>query len=278
MLTIENNFLKVSCKPHGAELTSIFSKQTQSEYLWQAGKEWTKYAPVLFPIVGQLKDNTYFHKEKEYKLERHGFARNLKFACPASGGEIGKLDGESIEFILRSNDDTLKVFPFEFVLKIIYKLSNDKLIVEYKVENTGNDKMYFSIGAHPAFKIPIPPAPQKGVLEKENYHDYFLEFSEKENAPRWLLQNGLIAEQETFFSNQTILPLTKKLFYNDALVFKSLKSETISIKSKKSNTGLHFHCKGFPYFGIWAAKDADFVCLEPWCGVADSINSTQLNN
>lgn len=268
MITIENAFLKVSCKPEGAELTGIFSKQTGLEYLWQAGKEWTKHAPVLFPIVGQLKDNTYYHKEKDYKLERHGFARNLKF-------EIEDSKTDCVTFILKSNSETLKIFPFEFALRITYSLSYDKLSVEYKVENTGYDEMYFSIGAHPAFKIPYPPSPHKGVYEYENYDDYFLEFSEKENAPRWLLQSGLIAESESFLLNQSILPLTKKLFYNDALVFKILKSETISIKSKKSSNGLYFHCKGFPYFGIWAAKDADFVCLEPWCGIADSINTNQ---
>ena len=263
MVTIENNFLKFSCKEQGAELTSIFSKQTQLEYLWQAGNEWNKHAPVLFPIVGQLKNNTYIWQNKEYKLDRHGFARTMKF-------EVGNLQNESVEFILKSNADTLTVFPFEFVLRIIYKLINDALVVEYTVENKNKSEMHFSIGAHPAFKVPL--------LDNENYGDHYLEFSEKEIAPRWLLQNGLIAEPEIFFSDSTILPLAKKLFYDDALVFKNLKSETISIKNKKTNHGLHFHCKGFPYFGIWAAKDADFICLEPWHGIADNVNHNQQLN
>ncbi len=260
MITIENNFLKVFCKPEGAELISIFSKQTQLEYLWQAGEKWPKHAPVLFPIVGQLKDNTYFYNDKEYKLERHGFARAMKF-------DIEHSEASAVTFILSSNSETLKAFPFNFTLNISYTLSNDKLIVEYNVKNTGSDEMCFSLGAHPAFKVPLT----SGL----NYNDYYLEFSEKENAKRWNLQNGLIAEPVTFFSNQDILNLTKKLFYSDALVFKNLKSEKISIKSVKSSNGLHFQCSGFPYFGIWAAKDADFVCLEPWHGIADSIHTNQ---
>jgi galactose mutarotase-like enzyme len=258
MISIENDFLIVKAKEEGAELTSVFNKETNLEYIWQAGKEWAKHAPVLFPIVGQLKDNTYLYNGKSYILERHGFARNLQFT-------VYNLQSEKIEFILRASGETLKIFPFHFELKIIYSIDKNKLTVKYEVRNTGENKLLFSIGAHPAFKIPLS--------ENELYEDCFLEFNKSEFAERWKLQNGLISgEKETVLNSTNILPLKKSLFHDDALVFKNLESDLISIKSKKSNHGLHFCFKGFPYFGIWAAKDADFICLEPWHGIADSVN------
>jgi len=261
MIKIENDFLIVKAKQDGAELTSIFNKKTNLEYLWQAGKEWAKHAPVLFPVVGQLKNNIYFCNEKSYSLERHGFARGLQFA-------VSSPESDNMGFLLKSADSTLKIYPFHFELKIIYSILENKLNVKYEVENSGNEKMLFSVGGHPAFKIPLK--------ENETYEDYFLEFNKNEFAERWKLQNGLISEEkEVILNNANILSLKKSLFYNDALVFKNLKSDIISIKNKKSNHGLHFHFKGFPYFGIWAAKDADFICLEPWHGIADSVNHNQ---
>ncbi len=261
MIKIENDFLIVKAKSEGAELTSIFNKKTMLEYLWQAGKEWTKHAPVLFPIVGQLKDNVYFYNGEKYSLERHGFARGLPFA-------VGISETNRMELVLNSSAETLKIFPFQFGLKIIYSLEGNTLNVKYEVSNRGNEKMFFSIGAHPAFKIPLSV--------KETYDDYFLEFNKKELAERWKLQSGLIVdEKEIVLNNTNILSLRKSLFDNDALVFKNLKSDLISIKNKKSNHGLNFYFKGFPYFGIWAAKNADCVCLEPWHGITDNINYNQ---
>ncbi|MEP7168827.1 MAG: aldose 1-epimerase family protein [Bacteroidota bacterium] len=261
MIEIENDFLIVKAKAEGAELTSIFNKKTNLEYLWQAGKKWAKHAPVLFPIVGQLKDNIYFYNGKSFSLERHGFARSLQFTVSIS-------ESNTMEFILNSSVQTLKIYPFPFELKIVYSISENRLIVKYDVKNADSKKMFFSIGAHPAFKIPL--------TENESYEDYFLEFNKKEFSERRKLQNGLIAdEKEVVLNNTNILPLKKSLFYNDALVFKNLKSDLISVKNKKSNHGLHFYFKGFPYFGIWAAKDADFICLEPWHGIADSVKHNQ---
>jgi galactose mutarotase-like enzyme len=261
MLKIENDFLLVKAKEEGAELTSIFNKETNLEYLWQAGNEWPKHAPVLFPIVGQLKDNFFIYEEEKYFLERHGFARNLKFS-------VLKSDITQTGFLLKSSDETLKIYPFEYELKIIYSIIENKLNIKYEVKNSGKRKMFFSIGAHPAFKIPLN--------EMESYEDYFLQFNKNEFAERWKLQGGLIAdEKEIVLNNTNELHLKNSLFYNDALVFKNLSSDLITIKSKKSKHGLHFNFKAFPYFGIWAAKDAGFVCLEPWHGIADSINHNQ---
>ncbi len=263
MISLENSFLQITCQQKGAELTSIKSKKTNLEYLWQAGSQWPKHAPVLFPFVGQLNTNSYFFNNKKYIMERHGFARTMNF-------NVKNKTNNEIEFILSSNADTFKIFPFEFDFLVEYSLIKTTLNVVYKVV-CKSDEMFFSVGAHPAFKIPLQ--------NSEKYSDYYLEFSEAEVTQRWKLKSGLIDEPVDFFNGIKILPLTYQLFYDDALVLKNLSSKIITIKNSKTKHGLRFECKGFPYFGIWAAKDADFICLEPWHGIADSINHNgQLTN
>ena len=261
MLKIENDILIVTSKPSGAELCSIYNKQTKLEYLWQAGLAWPKHAPVLFPIVGQLKNNSYVHEGKTYSMDRHGFARTMTFLTTDHRPE-------EIEYSLMYDEETMNVFPFQFELLINYEVIDATLNILYTVINHGQANMYFSIGAHPAFKVPL-------TIE-ENYDDYYLRFSKTENTERWLLNNGLLDNSTApFLVNKNDLQLTKSIFYDDALVFKNLKSDNISILSKKSEHGLKFQFEGYPYFGIWAAKDADFICLEPWHGIADHLTATQ---
>ena len=168
-------------------------------------------------------------------------------------------------FSLSSTPASREKYPFDFELQIGYQLIEDNLQVNYMVENTGPDVLYFSIGAHPAFKVPLV----KGTA----YEDQYLEFNEMENSGRWpIVAEGLIKNEPVpFLQHTSILKLTRTLFNEDALVFKDLKSDKISIKSKAHAHGLDFYFGGFPYLGIWAAKNADFVCIEPWCGIADSV-------
>jgi galactose mutarotase-like enzyme len=129
--------------------------------------------------------------------------------------------------------------------------------------------MYFSVGGHPAFRVPLEASAR--------YEDYYLEFDAVENAGRWAVsRDGLIEITEApLMSGTNTLPLTKELFFQDALVFKQLTSSKVSLKSHTTPHGLDFDFSGFPYLGIWAAKNADFVCIEPWCGIADPVNSNQ---
>jgi galactose mutarotase-like enzyme len=257
-INLSNNYITAGIKKTGAELFSLINKENNLEYMWQAGKEWPKHSPVLFPIVGTLKENQYIYKGKKYSLERHGFARTMIF-------DAEKKSETEATFTLKSNNETKRNYPFEFTLTINYKLIEHTVEIKYIVTNIGNDELFFSIGAHPAFKIPL--------MRNEKYSDYFLEFNKIENADRWLLENGLIANREKFFNNAAKLQLSKDLFFNDALVFKGLNSDCISLKG--NNHGLNFRFRDFPYFGIWAAHNADFVCLEPWHGIADDVNSSQ---
>ena len=258
---LENDVLKIAISSKGAELQSVYSKATQLEYLWSGDANfWGKKSPVLFPIVGGLKSNEYNFNDKKYNLSKHGFARDNEF-------EVEEIDNASIRFTLKSNADTLQCFPFEFEFCIEYTIENNQLYCKYFISNNADNTLYFSVGAHPAFRVPL--------TDSTTFEDWYVAFSSTENCGIYPLNEaGLIKEDDTpFFENSKQLALTKELFYKDALVFKELQSTAISIKSDKVENGLTMHFDGFTYFGIWSAKDADFVCLEPWCGIADSENT-----
>ncbi|MBO9153741.1 aldose 1-epimerase family protein [Chitinophaga sp. GCM10012297] len=262
MMEIANEYIRVQVSAQGAELQSIVRKDNQLEYLWSGDPAfWGKKSPVLFPIVGGLKNNAYQYKGKTYQLGRHGFARDMAF-------NVNEHTPTSITFSLSDNEQTLDKYPFPFTLTVRYAIQNATLKVGYSVQNTGDEPMYFSIGAHPAFKVPL--------TEGTSFDDYSLHFSEAEQAPVWPLSDeGLIQTTPVpYLEDTTALPLEKPMFYKDALVFKHLASETISIRSDKTPHGLEVSFPGFPYMGIWSAKNADFVCIEPWCGIADHVNAS----
>lgn len=257
MITLSNNDITIVVNEKGAELQSIQYKGI--EYLWQADVTfWSKHAPVLFPIVGELKDGKYIFNNKEYKLSRHGFARDRMFTAEQTSPA-------SANFILTNDEETLTVFPFEFSFSVEYIIKETEVFCSYQVQDTGNNLMYFSVGGHPAFNVPLN--------KKLVYTDYDLQFENDDELKRYLLQNGLLSgETETIQLNNKTLQLKPELFYKDAIVLKHINSKSITLKSDKDERGLKFKFDGFPFFGIWAAKDAPFVCLEPWCGIADNVH------
>jgi len=263
MVSIQNDCLSITIDPKGAELKNLYNKNTGLEYMWNGDPAfWNKTSPVLFPVIGSLKKDTCYVDGQPFHMSRHGFAREREFA-------VASQDFSSARFTLKSDDDSLQKFPFPFRFDIVYSLSSDELKVAYIVQNTGNSTMYFSVGGHPAFKVPLIPG--------SDYSDYYLEFNKKENTVRWPISpEGLIeTKPETLLNNIQRLSLSKELFLKDALVFKDLQSDSVSLLSSRSPHGLRFDFPGFPYLGIWAAKHADFVCIEPWCGIADSVDSNQ---
>ncbi|RFS27027.1 aldose 1-epimerase family protein [Chitinophaga silvatica] len=262
MIQLTNERLSVEIAKQGAELQSIRRTDWEIDYLWNGDPAfWSKRSPVLFPIVGGLKNNTYEYNGQNYTMGRHGFARDKEF-------KVIEQSVDKVTFELTDNEETLKVYPFRFVFNVTYQLERNKLIVTYNVRNTDDKVMLFSVGAHPAFRVPL--------VKDTTYEDYFLRFNKVETTGIWPLSpDGQIESAPVPFLNQVSeLPLKKSLFYKDALVFKSLASTTISIKSKLTPHGLTVSYDGFPFMGIWAAKDADFVCIEPWCGIADSVTSS----
>ncbi|MDM0472993.1 aldose 1-epimerase family protein [Clostridium perfringens] len=255
--TLENEHLKISLSNHGGELHSIKGKKDNTEFLWSGDEAYWKYhAPVLFPIVGKVFNGKYTVEGKTYELPQHGLARVRDF-------EMIEQTKNSISFELKYSEDTLKVYPFKFSLIIKYTLNDINLSIDYIVKNLDNKEMYFSIGAHPAFMCPI---------ENDKFDDYYFEFNKKENASiMQLVGPGYFSKEEKpYLKDENIINLSTDLFKSDALVFKNLKSNKISLKSKTHKKYLEFDFGEFPYLGLWTkATGAPFVCIEPWFGHAD---------
>jgi galactose mutarotase-like enzyme len=253
VISITNQQLSVQIKPRGAELCSLRNAEG-TEYLWQADPSvWGRHAPVLFPIVGKLRNNRYALNEKQYMLSQHGFARDMDF-------ELMEQTDSSAGFQLLPTADTRSVYPFEFDLKIIYRLNNSTLEIEYTVGNNGSCAMPFSIGAHPGFLLPGP------------IENCFLDFETTETLnARLLSPGGLLSETTVPVLNESNrLPLSGHLFDRDALIFPECQSEHITLGSAKHPRHLTVEFPGFPNLGIWSKPGAPFVCIEPWFGFADS--------
>lgn len=262
--SIQNEHLKITVNEIGAELSSIESTKTGQSFMWNGDPAiWANYAPVLFPIVGGLKDNTYYFGGKSYILPRHGFIRNNKKI------KLTEQTESSLTFGLTFDNESLAVYPFEFEFAITYTLFGNRLVVSHLVKNHGHSDMFFSVGAHPAFRCP--------VHESEEYEDYYLEFEQVETDSTWVLtHDGLVSDQsKPVLHNANILHLNRTLFNHDALIFKNLKSRQVSLRSTKSAQVVTVRYDDFPYLGLWAKPNAHFVCIEPWLGIADSADTNQ---
>lgn len=262
--SIQNNQLVVSVKEKGAELCSIKSLATNQEFMWQADPEiWNGHAPNLFPVIGCLKEDGFLYKGKEYPMTKHGFIRNNEDV------ELHSKSENELCFVLKSNENTKKLYPFDFEFYIHFILEGNKLIVKHEVVNTGANEMLFCLGGHPAFTCPLK--------DDENYSDYFLEFEQEETANTWMItDDGLIGKQgELILNKSNRIDLRPDLFANDALIFKNLKSSFVVLKSNKSSFNLKFDLSEFPYLGLWAKPNAPYVCIEPWIGIADTSDSTR---
>lgn len=256
--TLENSTIKITTSPFGGELHNLTSKIDGTEFLWNGDNEYWKYhAPILFPIVGKVKNNTYRVEDENYSLPQHGLARVSEFNM------IKKTDN-SITFSLFYSDKTLEVYPYKFELQIRYDLIQNGVKINYKVINKDSKEIFFSIGAHPAFMCPIMP--------EEKMNDYYFEFNEKETSSLLTLNaEGYFSHKRVpYLNNENIIALSKEVFKNDALVFDNLKSNKIALKSKNNNKSLTMDFTGFPYIGLWSKPTgAPFVCIEPWFGHSD---------
>lgn len=258
---LQSEQLSICIEELGAELSSV-KNQSGLEFLWQADKEvWPRHAPVLFPIVGKLKGDRYLYQNNSYTLTQHGFARDKQFKL------LHQSDTSCI-FELRSDVETSKLFPFDFIFQICYQLNGNKLITEYNIQNPSQETIYFSVGAHPGFNCPL--------LEHESFDDYYLEF-ESDHYSLTELNSGLRKENRYDLNlNENKLNLSSSLFDKDALVFENTQINEIKLASKKSPHSILMECRNWPFFGIWSKKACNkFVCLEPWYGIADKENATQ---
>lgn len=253
--TISNSNLTAQINHLGAELFSLQNQDTK-EYIWEGNPSfWGKHSPILFPIVGTLKNNSYHYEGKEYQLSRHGFARDMEFI-------LSKKSENSATFSLTSSNESRKLYPFDFELQVIYTLENNKLTIGYRIINNSNSAMPFSIGAHPAFALPKP------------FEDYSLVFEYPENLTSHELENDLLSDKfSTIEMVENLVPLTYSLFEKDALIFKKLQSKNITILENKKPL-LRVQFDDFPNLGIWTKNNAPFLCIEPWLGYSDTIHAS----
>ncbi|MCM5662889.1 aldose 1-epimerase family protein [Galbibacter mesophilus] len=260
-LTIKNPFLKIGITKIGAELCSIQNKDGK-EFMWQADPAiWGSHAPVLFPIIGALKNGFFNYKGKKYSVPKHGFIRHNEDLTVKNHSE------DSISFQYKYSEETLKNYPFKFEFLISFSLHERQLKIFHEVINHGDNELLFSLGGHPAFKCPLN--------DGEKYSDYELQFSEKENSARFLIdENGLQnGKTEPFFNDGDILPLTHDLFKSDALIFKDLNSKSIHLAHTSKGKILTVRFSDFDYVGIWAKTNGDFICIEPWLGITDHADT-----
>ncbi|MBX7242228.1 MAG: aldose 1-epimerase family protein [Bacteroidia bacterium] len=261
IFSLSNGIITLTVKHKGAEITSI-KNAAGTEFMWQPQGSiyWQRQSPLLFPVVGKLKENQYYVNGVRYPMNQHGFVRDMEFDF------IGKTANQLIYWI-KDNTETQKQYPFLFELRVIYTLIENKVSIRYLVKNIDTIPMYFTLGGHPAFKCPIK--------EGDIFQDYYLEFEKNETVNRHFLEGGLIGNRvENFLDNTSKIPLHIDLFREDAIVLKDLQSRKISLKSAKHNNSITIHFDDFPYVGIWTQPGAPFICLEPWKGLADTISPT----
>ena len=191
-----------------------------------------------------------------HPIGQHGFARDNKF-------EITELYTDLVTFTLKGDAERFPQYPFEFIFNIIYQVIGDDLKISYKTYNPGNEDLYFSVGAHPGFALPV-----------SNLSEYVIEFDVNENLEAHLLSEGLFnGKTELVLEKQNLLKLNKEIFEKDALVFKNLNSKSIKLRHLNSNFAIKMDISEFPYLGIWAKVSCeDFICLEPWQGLADKVD------
>lgn len=259
--TLQNEEIVIEIKAAGAELTSIKDAKTELEYLWCGdAKYWGRQSPVLFPVVGSLKNKAFQYDGKIYPMGQHGFARDMEF-------KLWSRKCNEIWFVLESDEETLQKYPFAFKLFVGYRMEGRCIEVMWKVENTGKQMLPFSIGGHPAFMCPID--------DKGEQTDYYIITDARDK-----IIYGEINEEGLLIKNiQNVMELdsegsfniTENLFDNDALVIENQQIHRISLATpeKEPYVTLEFD---MPLCGIWspAKKSAPFVCLEPWCGRCDS--------
>ncbi|MFL8712305.1 aldose 1-epimerase family protein [Clostridioides sp. GD02377] len=265
MNILQNEKLIIESNNSGAELTKIFSKRYNKDILWNGNKKyWGRQSPILFPIVGKLVDNETIIEENLYSMTQHGFARDMEFEIIDKGDTF-------ISYKLTDNESTLEKYPYSFELIINYTLKDNSINIEWIVKNTDSKDIFFSIGGHPAFNLPL--------FEQNDFSKYHLEFKKRSDVEKINLNTSFI-DDITFIGNLKNLQLSPELFKNDALIYTNI--DEVSICNNDGGKYITLSMQDFPLVGIWTPyysetnSTAPFLCIEPWYGLADSIHSNKI--
>ena len=262
LFQISNDKITVQVDSMGAELKSLKEIAADREYMWNADPQyWKRTSPVLFPLVGGVRDGIYRLDGIEYPMGQHGLARDMEF-------KLKSQVAHEIWFTLESDEDTLKKYPYPFVLELGYELADVTVIVKWRVKNPAKEPMYFSIGGHPAFLCPI----EEGTRQS----DYKIRFDTGEKVISSCLENGLVSGKKITYELQDgVLPVTEHLFDGDALVIEHDQAHRVALVAPDGREYLTVTFDA-PLFGIWSPpkKQAPFICIEPWYGRCDAADYT----
>lgn len=239
----------------GAELKSLKNEETGLEYLWQGDPAiWKDSAPFLFPVVARQLDDRYTLDGVTHTMPMHGFAKDRAFT-------VTEQTGDSVTMVLREDVETLGWYPFRFCLKTSFRIQGQKLSVCHEITNENSQDMPFSLGEHPGFNAPM--------VAGDKLEDYYLEFSQEETAERWYLDDEIICGSEPCLNGHR-LSIDSHTFDRGALIFKGLKSQSVTLCSRNHSHSVTMDLAGWGYLGIWAKPAAPYVCIEPWNGLASS--------
>jgi len=244
----------------GAELQSLLNTADQDEYIWQGDPAvWSGRAPILFPIIGRLKNGIIHYDGQAYALPMHGLVKQSVFECIEQSAD-------RLVLSLRADEETLTLYPRDFELQVHFQLSDNALAIAYTVINHDSKSMLFTLGSHPAFRL---------SLNHARLSDYIIEFSEPETLDRYTLLDGLMPlAGEPYLDNSRLLSLNDSIFDDDALIFKNISSKSIAILHREHGKRVSVDTGGAPHLGIWAKPGAAYVCIEPWHGFDDPVNAS----
>ena len=267
IISISSNSLTASIDTMGAQLMSL--RKGESEYLWQGDSNWwPRRAPILFPIVGVLKDSKAESAEGTISLARHGLARLNQF-------EVVEQSTSSVTLQLKSTEETRKSYPYDFELKLIFSVAGDTLTQTYEVTNLANVELPFTLGAHPAFNIPIPGVEaaslgQYHLLFTRSWTSYGPSITD-EGLCDYTTPQRLIVNSDTLPLSWELIDREKTITLEDVPDRRITLAANVEASSEAHSIQMDF--EGFDYLGIWsAAPGCPFVALEPWCGIADTVD------
>ena len=253
MYTIQNDYLKVTINEKGAAMWSV-QDNSGHEYLWQGDPQyWVNRAPNLFPYIGRLTEGKYTLDGNTYEMKIHGFAKDVVF-------EAEQISEEHIVFRIQDTPETYQQYPYKFEFSVVYRLEGAKIIMSYDVKNKDDKKMYFGVGGHPGFFVPMD--------EDTKFEDWYLEFASVEDVKEVELSEDVFVLDRLLdfpLESGVKLPLEHSMFDHDAIVLTDV-SSCVTLKSDKSHRAIRVEYPLMPYLGLWhmPKTDAPYICIEPW--------------
>lgn len=262
---VENGNLRLVVSTQGAEAQSLYGIRSNLEYLWQGDpKFWSSRSPILFPIIGRVKDGKYAWRGKTYSISiPHGFAKDMNF-------ELEVHEAARLQFLLKSSEETKKQYPFDFQFRVEYVLEGTSLDIRFRVDNTGLRSMPFAWGAHPGFRVPLEVG--------EKFEDYRFDFAEQESLERLLLDGVFMSGKKSPFDlkNGVSLTLQRRIFDDEAIILQNIRNRTVFLVGPDDRRRWSLRFDDFEFLAVWQPEksDAPFVSLEPWTGLPDPSDKT----